>query len=1293
MKNLKHITGLVLLLLAFANGLKATHVAGGNLTYRCLGDSRYEISLEFRRDCFNGAENAQFDDLASVTVFNSDNILVETVGNFGEFRIPFMGDDTLNEILTSECNVIGGDVCVQRTTYRDTVVLPPIPGGYTLAYQRCCRNSTLNNITDPNLTGATYWVTISELALQECNSSPVFRNWPPGFICVNDTFRFDHSAVDIDGDSLVYLLCTPSAGATEGSPKPQPANPPPFGVINWVPGFSENNMMGGSPISIDSNTGDMIAVPDMVGQFLIGVCVLEYRDGVLLSEVRRDFEINVRVCGRDPIAGISPPNFQDCDGYDVSFDNLTTSNFLPFDSLDFTWIFDFENNDFVFGNDVASINYTYDEPGAYTVALIVTDGVCTDTAYSEIKVATEDDLVPAFELASFNCDSTVEIQLFDQSTSVLDILEYQWLIERSGQTDTLYGPTPLFDIGTDQDITVTLNVVDTTDCPRTLTQSFDLMTRNFNPSYVDKIICQGERGYIFESNDPNLVVEIQPNSASIINDGNGNYYIDSYFGAETFTVNVNNGFCFSEGTVTIEGVTDPTYPIADIIQCGEAINGLNPTGPDFYIYEWEGPSGIVFPDNETNPLISLSESGTFYVTVSTSVGSSCMFTDSVRVEVREEPAFNILPAEQFIYCENTEVEVSVDANYPSITWTNSNGQVLGTGQTLILSGLTGSMLVGVTVVDDFGCSTTKFTDIQFQSEPEISLDISASSTTICDGTDAVAVANTQDSVYWSNLNGTVIAQGNTLILSNLTQNQSYIATAVNDLGCETSMPVDIVVNPNPVPDFGPLSDVMICPGMVDVISLDIEDDAAWYDADGNLLYMGSDFIIENILNSSEYEVVVTNEFGCEASTTFNVEVDPTIVPDVDLSPLEALATCMQTDVDLEIEVSSTDMVTWLDLDGNVLGTGNTFSIASIDTTTTYQISVVDNTGCELRDTFEVEVYQDIDLTINGGSQDLFYCEDQSVDLSASTNLDADIVWTLDGNVIGMGSELNDFIPDGDVTVIATSEDEFGCIETDSFNIRESRLAGELTGDEVVCFGDNASAQFTPENPQGTYELVWTPADAVVSTNGDAVIFDPEVSTMITVEYINADNCSQSYSFTTEIVGFINGVQAFANPESILLGQTSQLSTDQSSDNGFSWEPSESLDDPSAIFPIATPTETTVYSVTVTDEFGCTDVASIQVEVDQPSCDENDIFIPNMFTPNNDGQNDEFEVHSNFIDEMRLIVYDRWGEEVFVSDSQAVKWDGTYKNKELEPDVYGYHFTGRCINGFEYTTQGNITLMK
>ncbi|MGB3084412.1 MAG: hypothetical protein WBB21_06830, partial [Saprospiraceae bacterium] len=136
----------------------ASHIVGGEMSYKCLGGQVYEITLTLRRDCFNGSPEAEFDDPAHIGIFDTEGNPARNVGQFGLLLLDFRNDDTLNEILRTECEVVGGDVCVHTTTYRGKIELAFAKGGYTLAYQRCCRNKTITNISDPELIGATYSV-------------------------------------------------------------------------------------------------------------------------------------------------------------------------------------------------------------------------------------------------------------------------------------------------------------------------------------------------------------------------------------------------------------------------------------------------------------------------------------------------------------------------------------------------------------------------------------------------------------------------------------------------------------------------------------------------------------------------------------------------------------------------------------------------------------------------------------------------------------------------------------------------------------------------------------------------------------------------------------------------------------------------------------------------------------------------------------------------------------------------------------------------------------------------------
>lgn len=139
--------------------------------------------------------------------------------------------------------------------------------------------------------------------------------------------------------------------------------------------------MGGVPLQIDSKTGEITATPNLVGQFLVGVCVEEYRDGVLLSTVRRDFQFNVRVCSQPPFAQFTTSE-SDCDGLTVEFYNNSLS------SSAYQWDFNFPSSDSVFKSTLANPVFTFPQSGIYDVRLRATRGSdgCFDTIIKQVSV-------------------------------------------------------------------------------------------------------------------------------------------------------------------------------------------------------------------------------------------------------------------------------------------------------------------------------------------------------------------------------------------------------------------------------------------------------------------------------------------------------------------------------------------------------------------------------------------------------------------------------------------------------------------------------------------------------------------------------------------------------------------------------------------------------------------------------------------------------------------------------------------------------------------------------------------
>lgn len=283
--------------------LNAAHIIGGEISYRFISIGKYEITLNLYQSCSFGEEG--FDDPAYIAIYDGEGNLATSL------PVAAMNADTLPLAQSDECFSAPATVCVQHMTYKANVILNQNPAGgyYRFAYQRFGRGRRLKNIEKPDRTGAVYEILLTKDAIDRCNSSPVFRNWPPMSVCADKPINFDHSASDSNDhkyDSLVYYLCTPLAGkSSKTNPQPiPPDNPPPFDSIKWLtPEFSANNPFGlgagaNDPIGIHPLTGIFSGTPLTKGEYLVGVCVEEYdRDSKkLLSISRRDFQMVVSEC-------------------------------------------------------------------------------------------------------------------------------------------------------------------------------------------------------------------------------------------------------------------------------------------------------------------------------------------------------------------------------------------------------------------------------------------------------------------------------------------------------------------------------------------------------------------------------------------------------------------------------------------------------------------------------------------------------------------------------------------------------------------------------------------------------------------------------------------------------------------------------------------------------------------------------------------------------------------------------------------------------------------------------------
>lgn len=354
----------------------AGHLVGGEIFYDSLGNNQYKITLKIYRDCAASGPNVatDFDNPLRLGVFSNGSVIeFKDLTSFVSVDVPINSPDP--------CITIPTNLCVKQGTYTTILTLPPRVGGYDITYQRCCRNATISNLSTPNSQGMTNSIHIpgSETGNAD-NNSPRFTSFPPPFLCANTPFTFNHAATDPDGDVLVYSLCQPNIGADQLDPAPLP-DAPPYGGVSYNGGFSSGFPIASNPaIAINSSTGQLTLTPTQLGQFVVGICVSEFRNGVLLSTNKRDFQFNVVSCN-NVIASI-PNQTIFCNGYQVDFTSTGSIN-----AATFQWDFGVTS----LTTDVSTApnpTYFYPDSGVYNVRLIAISatGACRDTSFSTFRV-------------------------------------------------------------------------------------------------------------------------------------------------------------------------------------------------------------------------------------------------------------------------------------------------------------------------------------------------------------------------------------------------------------------------------------------------------------------------------------------------------------------------------------------------------------------------------------------------------------------------------------------------------------------------------------------------------------------------------------------------------------------------------------------------------------------------------------------------------------------------------------------------------------------------------------------
>ncbi len=643
----------------------ARHIIGGELTYRCLGftnndpstNSRtYQVFMNIYRDCLGGGDT--FDSAPGSTIAAS--VTVYAAGTATPVLVRYLPAPVATAVDPNPgnaCVEVPSNVCVEQGAYELPLLdLPIIGESYFIVYQRCCRNETLTNITDPAISGATYLLEITPEAQQLCNNSPVFNSFPPFVICAGEALEIDLSATDADGHRLEYSLCTPflGGGPDNGMPAdpngiaPDPDAAPPFQPVNFIqPEYSAEQPLGSqSAFSLDPNTGLLTGVPATTGQFVVGVCVSDYApDGTLLGTVRRDFQFLVTNCERNVVAdlrndGLTPDGtfvVNSCTPTDVLFENRSyKEEFID----DVRWEFDINGVTETYTDWGPTVSF--DAPGQYVGRLVLSSATgCTVTGDIQVNILSE--ITAAFEVAGDSC-SNDPLQFLNNSVTGPGTVSWRWDFD-DGNTSTQREPLHQYTTASFRE--VTLRVEDQNGCVDSTSQTIAFfpvprsttITRSLNegcaPETVDFALVLSsineQYAIAWDFGDGNSAFIARPSHTY---EQPGTYPV-------RVTVEAPNG-------CRLDSLLDPPLILLERPQAGFSFDPLQPTSLDPEVrftdesrlaaqYQWD--FGGLGASTDPNPVFTFPDTGSHLVVLEVTHANGCTDTFSQLIAIESLIAF------------------------------------------------------------------------------------------------------------------------------------------------------------------------------------------------------------------------------------------------------------------------------------------------------------------------------------------------------------------------------------------------------------------------------------------------------------------------------------------------------------------------------------------------------------------------------------------------------------------------------------------------------------------------------
>ena len=725
------------------------------------------------------------------------------------------------------------------------------------------------------------------------------------------------------------------------------------------------------------------------------------------------------------------------------------------------------------------------------------------------------------------------------------------------------------------------------------------------------------------------------------------------------------------------------------------LNLINSTGPIDSL-QWQFQGGSPAMTNDFEPTIVFDLPGLYDVTL---IAHNAFCSDTLLqneyIKIGDVPNANFSMSD-IIGCEPFDVTFSdlttvINGNVEQWHWE------FGDGYESFLEQPTHTYVDGTSfdaqliVTTDVGCVDTITQNITVQLQPDVTI---TGDQEICIGEITQLLASitsdpTNVTYYWEN-DPTLSCTDCLNPLANPIDTTIYTFVAISNEGCETRIDIQVDVRPVYAPVVEISNDTLICANDVIQLYVDGGDDVFSYIWDSNQAGLTC---YDNCLNpiaspevSTTYTVTVTNSFNC--SSIGNVTVD--ILDQNQIFAGEDRTICQGDTAQLHINTGTNPI--WLVSNG--LDCSTCFdAVANPEVTTDFVAQTTTNEGCNIIDTVRVNVLTGQDIF---AGEDATICRGESILLDAQFlyslgNINPIFSWTPEASLDNPTLLTPEAIPSSSTTYTLTITSD-KCTLSDSLRVNVIDKTEIEAVSTTVCLGDTAHLNIIGNADQ----FEWFPAEGL----SDPTIANPIAIPTSDITYTVIASLSSCAPDTSEAMVEVDNLPNvyLPNTYSYFEGEPITMNIENATFNhSFEWFPTTGLSCTDCPNPTVNINENIDYSVIVTDiTTGCEKTINTTVQLIN-FCSEDLIGVPNVFTPNGDGENDELEIKYSsalIVENYKLKIFDRWGGLLFQSNDINERWDGMSNGRKTPAGVLIYFLEFPChIDGSIIQKKGDITIYR